>query len=121
MPEEGGRQRDPAELEFFASWCSSNPRAVRACAAAALKHPSISATIIQYGMPLDTRIRRSEFDIESSKNAREHVTVLQAACIRPGEPQLVQFFLQLDWFKITAGSFTTLSFGSAFARRGVRA
>ena len=59
-----------------------------------MTHPSISATIIQYGMPLDTRIRRSEFDIESSKNAREHVTVLQAACISPGEPQLVQFILQ---------------------------
>ena len=46
-------------------------------------------------MPLETRILRSEFDIDGSlKNAREHVTVLQAACISPGEPQLVQFILQ---------------------------
>ena len=85
---------DPAVTEGFHSWCRGNARAVRACAAAALKYPSISAAILEAGMLFEAQIRRSEFEVEYTDSPNEYVTVLQAACSSPGEPRLVEFILQ---------------------------
>ena len=45
-------------------------------------------------MLLEAQIRRSEFEVEVIDSPNEYVTVLQAACSSPGEPQLVEFILQ---------------------------